>query len=698
MFQVVQDVARRKVLVSQVPDPVVRPGHVLIANTCSVISAGTERSVTRLANKSLLGKARARPDLVRQVLRKLKTEGLARTLDQVSAKLKEPVALGYSSAGVVLAAGQGVESLKPGDRVASNGPHAGIVCVPQHLCARIPEEVDQVEAAFTILACIALQGVRLAELGLGESALVIGLGLVGQLTVALLKAQGCRVLGTDLAAGRARLALQMGADRAETELEAGLIRDFTGADGFDAVLVAASTPSAAPLELAGEAVRKKGRVVVIGAVGMTLPRQSYYLKEAELVVSCSYGPGRYDPSYEERGRDYPAAYVRWTEQRNMTAVLELMRRGQLLTRPLISRRYSVEQAEEAYKLLDEASEDCLGIVLEYPELPPQKRVTLAHRPTSGRSELGVACLGTGQFARLVMLPILGRLKGVRPVMLCSAGGLSARYAGESHGFEEVTADEDEVFRDPRVDAVLIFTRHNQHAAQVVKALEAGKHVFVEKPLALSLEEVLAVETALAERPHLCLTVGFNRRFAPLARETRNFFADLRSPLTCSVRFNAGYLSADHWTQEEGGRLLGEACHAIDLASFLVGSPPERVFAESAGADDQALMLLRHRSGSTSQIAYLAGGSPSFEKERVELTGGGRMAVIEDFRSARFSDGRTSKSSQDKGHRAELSAFVAGLMQGGPPPIPFEEIRATSLAALAAVQSLREGVPLPVEPD
>lgn len=693
MYQVVQDVGRRKVVVAQVPDPIVRPGHVLIANTCSIISAGTERSLTRFARQSLLGKARSRPDLVRQVLRKLKTEGAARTLDQVGARLKEPLALGYSSTGVALACGEGVESIRPGDRVASNGPHAGVVCVPQHLCARVSAEVEDAQAAFTVLASVALQGVRLARLQLGESALVIGLGLVGQITVALLKAQGCRVLGTDLAAGRAQLALAMGADRTETSLEGAIIRDFTGADGFDAVLVTASTRSSAPLELAGEAVRKKGRVVVVGAVGMTIPRQPYYLKEAELVVSCSYGPGRYDPDYEERGRDYPAAYVRWTEGRNMAAILELMRSGQLDCRPLISRRFSVLEAEQAYRLLDEASEDCLGIALEYPDLPPQPRVVLS-RPRPARSELAIACLGSGQFARGVLLPTLGRLKGLRPLLLCSAGGLSARFAGESHGFEEVTADEDQVLGDARVDAVLILTRHAQHAAQVVKALRAGKHVFVEKPLALSHEELRAIEEALAERPDRVLTVGFNRRFAPLARQAREFFASQRGPLTCSVRFNAGHVPPDHWSVVEGGRLLGEACHAIDLASFLVGSLPERVFAESAGSDDQAFLTLRHQDGSVSQIAYLAGGHASFDKERVELLGGGRMALIEDFRSLRLSDGRTLSRTQDKGHRAELEAFVQALLRGSAAPIAWEELRATTLASLAAVQSLREGVPMP----
>jgi predicted dehydrogenase/threonine dehydrogenase-like Zn-dependent dehydrogenase len=709
MQQVIQNLRTGKLTVSTVPEPLARPGHVLIANTASVISAGTEKSAIELAQKSLLGKARERPDQVRRVLEKIRNEGFFTTLQQVMARLDEPMALGYASAGVVLAAGAGVSEFKPGDRVASNGPHAGVVCVPRHLCARVPADVPLPHAAFTVLGAIALQGVRLAKVELGGTALVVGLGLVGQLAVALLRSAGVRVFGTDPDLAKCEIAVKMGAAVARPGLTGGAVEELTGGLGADAVLIAAATKSNEPIELAAAAVRKKGRIVLVGVVGLELDRRPFYFKECEFVVSCSYGPGRYDPEYEERGHDYPAAHVRWTEQRNMQAVLDLMASGTLNVEPLISHRFAIDRAEEAYQLIQDGKEPYLGILLEYPETERRSaRQRIEMRAPRIEGTIGFGCLGAGNFARTVLLPQLAKTGKFRPVILCSAGGVSAAHTGDKFGFEAATADEAEVFRDPQVQAVFILTRHDQHGRQVVASLRAGKHTFTEKPLCLTLEELEEIERTLAEaaRPPL-LMVGFNRRFSPITVAVNSFFADWPGPRTVSIRFNAGAIPPDHWTQSEaegGGRLIGEACHGIDLATALAGAPPVRVFAESVGGpdapavtDDQCFITLRHANGSVSSVAYLAGGDRSCPKERVEVFGGGRVALIEDFREVRaWKGGKTrrllSRWRQEKGHREELEAFAGALTGGSPAPIPWDELRAVTLASILAVQSLREGVP------
>lgn len=715
MRQVVQNVRNGRLSVVEAPDPLARPGHVLIANACSLISAGTEKTLMELAGKSLIGKAMERPDQVRRVIEKLKNEGFFSTLNQVLERLDEPMPMGYSSCGVVLACGEGVQEFKPGDRVASNGPHAGVVCVPKHLCALIPENVSYDKAAYTVLGAIALQGVRLSRLGIRDTAFVIGLGLVGQITVSLLKAASARVIGTDLNAARCELAIKMGAELARPNIGAKDVADFTNGLGADAVMITAGTDSNKPIELAGEAVRQKGRVVVVGAVGMNVPRRPYYFKEAELVVSCSYGPGRYDPGYEDGGQDYPPAYVRWTEQRNMQAVLDMMNTGSLDPAPLTTHRFGIDKAQEAYALVEKGSEPFMGIVLDYPgfqDYQPTRRIELAKKTPPGG--VGIGCLGAGNFARTVLLPALKKHESLHPRILCSQGGLSAAHTGEKLGFDSVTADESEVFKDPQVNAVFVITRHDQHARQVLEAIRAGKHVFVEKPLALTLEQVAEIDAALAEHGDKApmVMVGFNRRFSPAAREVKEFFNEVTGPLTVSIRFNAGEIPPDHWTQDErvgGGRIIGEACHAIDLAAFITGSPPERVFAESIGgakapevSDDQCFITLRHKNGSVSCVAYLAGGDKAFPKERVEVFGGGRVAVIDDFKKLlKTAHGKTKKQtslSQDKGHRAEVQAFAQALAEGGPSPIIWEDIRAVTLASILAVRSLREGMPFEIKPN
>ena len=710
MQQIIQDLRTGNLSVASVPPPIVQRGQVLIQNTYSIISAGTEKMVIDLANKSLLGMARERPDRVRQVLEKVRTQGVTTTWAQVKQKLNEPIALGYSSSGVVVGCGAGVEQFKPGDHVASNGHHAGLVSVPHHLCARAPEGVSLEQAAFTVLGAIALQGVRLTRTGLGDMVFVIGLGLVGQIAVRLLTLQGCRVIGMDLDEDKCRLAQQMGAQIASPRLDAHEVQMLSRDIGADAVLITAATKSDSPVHLAAEAVRSKGRVVAVGAVGLNLPRQPFYLKEAEFVISCSYGPGRYDPEYEDRGHDYPVGYVRWTEQRNMQAVLDLMATGQLDLSPLITHRFDIGRAEEAYRIIHESREPYLGMVLKYPEASPsttgQGLVLKAASAADGK--IGIGCLGAGGFARAVLLPAIRKVKGLQLRAVCSATGLSAAVAGEQFGFETAAADEDGLLADPRIQAVFAITRHDQHARQVLAALHAGKHVFVEKPLALTTEELKEIESTLWElpRPRPLVMVGFNRRFSPAAVAVREFFSNVRAPLTVSIRFNAGALPREHWTQDEtvgGGRIIGEACHAIDLATYLTGASPVRVFAESIGGpdapeitDDQCFITLRHANGAISNIAYLAGGDRAMPKERVEVLGGGQFAVIDDFCTLTLAAGgkvSRKRQRQDKGHQAEVEAFAHAVIQGGAAPIPWEELRAVSLASLLAVQSLREGVPL-----
>jgi predicted dehydrogenase/threonine dehydrogenase-like Zn-dependent dehydrogenase len=708
--QVVTSLKDGALRVADVPAPLARPGHVVIANARSLISAGTEKMAMDLARKSLLGKARERPDQVRRVREKIRQEGLLATIRAVRSRLDEPTGLGYSSAGVVIACGAGVQEYRVGDRVASNGPHAGVVCVPRHLCARVPDAVSFDEAAFGVLGAIALQGVRLARVSLGDVAFVVGLGLLGQITVGLLRAAGARVIGTDPDASRCELARTFGAEAAWPGLDGDAVRERTLGRGADAVLVAAATESSGPVSLAGDAVRAKGRVVVVGVVGMELPRRPYYFKEAEFVVSCSYGPGRYDPDYEERGHDYPAAHVRWTEQRNLQAVLDLMGERRLDVRPLVTHRFPIDRAEDAYRMIEEGTERYLGILLEHPDAPeatPSRTVerTGAAPKTGG---VGVGFVGSGAFARAVLLPALAAVPDVRLRAVASAGGLSAVHAADRHGFEVATTDADAVLGDPAVDVVFVATRHDDHAGLVVRALGAGKHVFVEKPLALTLEQIDEVERALEASGRLLL-VGFNRRFAPAAREVLQAFRDSSAPRTVHVRFNAGAIPAEHRIQVEdvgGGRIVGEACHAVDLATALAGSPPVRVFAEGIGGpnapsvtDDQAFLLLRHANGSVSSISYAAGGDRALPKERVEVFGGGVAAVIDDWREVTVVRGgrarRRKALSQDKGHREEVAAFVRAVAEGGSSPIPWSDLRAVSRASVLAVRSLREGFPFDV---
>ena len=716
MHQVLQNISTGRTALVEGPVPHRGTGQVLIANAASVISAGTEKMVIELGRKSLLAKARERPDHVRRLWEKARQEGLGSAIRAARARLDEPLTMGYASAGIVIEVGDGVDGFKPGDRVASNGPHAGVVAVAKNLCARVPDNVAFEHAAFTVLGAIALQAVRLSRASLGETVFVIGLGLVGQLAVALLKAAGCRVFGADLDPSKCELAMKMGALMARPGLAAHEIEAETGGLGADAVVITASTASNGPIDLAAAAVRKKGRVVLVGVVGLALDRRPFYFKEAEFVVSCSYGPGRYDPAYEEGGQDYPAAYVRWTEQRNMDAVLTLMASGALDVSPLITHRFAIEDAERAYALIERGDESYLGILLQYPTERPdkiQRQIRLPEQFPARQvpGSTGIAVLGAGNFARTTLLPELKKRSEVRRIALCSASGMSATHYGPRFGFDLATTDDNAAIRHAEVDAVYILTRHHQHAGQVAAALGAGKHVFCEKPLCLKDSELRRIVQASNAHGQSIIMVGYNRRFAPQARQLKNFLAKSHEPMVMHYRVNAGYIPADHWVhdpEQGGGRIIGEVCHFVDFMTFLTDSLPVRVAAQALPnaqryRDDNVVVSLVFADGSSGTITYVANGDKAFSKERLEVFGGGAVAVLDDFRRLELVRGGRkqvvkSRFSQDKGHRGELDAFIHALKNGGPWPISLRVMAAVSLATFAIGESLQRGEAVEIDVD
>jgi len=721
MKAIVQSYGSGELAVTEVPAPALRPGGVLVRNRASLVSAGTERLMVELARKSLLGKARDRPDLVRRVLGKVRRDGLMATVETVRSRLDAPVPLGYSSAGTVIAVGEGVSGLRAGDRVACAGAgyasHAEVIFVPQNLAVAVPPEVPAEAAAFTTVGAIALEGLRLARLELGETVAVIGLGLVGLLAAQLARAAGCRVVGMDTDPERCRLAGELGVEAAASEGEELVrrCRELTAGHGADKVIVAASTKSSQPLELAAEAARERGVVSVVGAVGMELPRQGFYDKELTLAVSRSYGPGRYDPEYEEKGRDYPYAHVRWTENRNMQAFVDQLAAGRVDVAPLISHRFPIDDAERAYALLTgDGTEPYLGIVLTYPGDEDESTAAASQTmelkaskaPPAGGSKVGFGVLGAGQFAVGTLLPALARLPSAELAAVCTATGVKAEQVGRKFGFRLATTSESAVLERPEVGAVMIATRHHLHARQVIAALEAGKDVFVEKPLCLSEEELAEIEAARAEaeakrgRPPL-LMVGYNRRFAPLSRKLRDFAAGLGEPLVMGYRVNAGYIPPDHWTQDPeqgGGRILGEVCHFVDYLAFVAGAPPVRATAHTtpdAGRyrGDNLVATIELADGSVGTVTYVANGDPALPKERFELFGGGAAAVLDNFRTLELIRGgrrrvERSRLRQDKGHADQLRVFVDAAQSGGPPPIPWPEIAAVSRANFALAGSLQ----------
>lgn len=707
MKQLLQRLDSGATLLVDAPVPAVSGPNLLVRSQATVVSAGTERMLVEFGRASLLEKARKQPDKVRQVLDKVRTDGLAPTLDAVRAKLEAPIPLGYCNAGVVAEAGPRAGGFAVGDRVVTNGPHAEYVRVPHTLAARIPEGVSWESAAFTPVAAIGLQGIRLAAPSLGETVVVYGLGLIGLLTVQLLRASGCRVVGIDRDAGRLALAERFGAIAVDGTVgdPAARVEALTGGVGADAVLLTLASDSDEPVHQAAAMSRKRGRLVLVGVSGLHLRRDDFYRKELSFAVSCSYGPGRYDPEYEEGGRDYPLPFVRWTEQRNFDAVLMMMATGALDPSPMVTHRFALADAAGAYQVVG-GSEPSLGVVLTYP--PADGASLRASRtvergpaaPAGGRGGAGV--IGAGNFAVRTLLPVL-KEEGARLRVVASGGGVTGTIAAEKFGFERVTTDLDAVFDDADVDSVYVLTRHDSHASLAIRALEAGKHVFVEKPLALDEASLDRVEAAARAAGRMVM-VGFNRRFAPLTVEMQGLLRGRAGPLSVVATVNAGMIPRDHWTQDPelgGGRIVGEACHWMDLARALVGAPIRDVQVVSArdgqgrAVDDIAHLSMAFADGSTAVVHYLASGARSFPKERIECFWDGKTAAIDNWRRLLrwgVSGGSllNRPRAADKGHAAEVRAWAAAVRGGGPAPIPLDEVMEVSRWAVRAGVLARDG--------
>jgi predicted dehydrogenase/threonine dehydrogenase-like Zn-dependent dehydrogenase len=720
MKQLLQNINNGETVVVDVPIPQLQTGMVLVRNQVSLVSVGTERMLVEFAGKSLVGKALSRPDLVRQVADKARREGLLSTMEAALNRLDQPIPLGYSSSGIVEAVAEDVQGVKVGDRVACAGGgyavHAEYVCIPKNLLTLLPENVDFDSAAFTTLGAIALHGFRLSGAQLGESLGVIGLGLLGLLAVNISRAAGCKVFGVDLDQSRVDLANQLGVKAVARPQAVEAALSFTQGLGFDNILICADSPSADPVELAGEIARDRAHVVAIGAVGQSLPRKVYYQKELTFINSRSYGPGRYDPSYEEAGQDYPIGYVRWSEGRNLEAFIDLLAKGQVDVKPLISHHFPIENATQAYELITgKTSQSFLGVLLNYPETSsktvdfhktyePVQKVSL---PLTGANIVRLGVLGAGNFANAIMLPVLKKIPSVELVSIASASGFHAEFASKKYSFKYTATSENEILSDPQVNTMCILTRHHLHAEQVVRALQAGKHVFCEKPLAISPEHLALVKQQISNNETSpLLMVGFNRRFAPLVRRLYEFIHPHNEPLIATYRINAGYIPLTHWVQDRaigGGRIIGEACHFIDLLTFLVGATPIEVSAQSLPDDqryreDNAVMNFSFSDGSVGSVIYLANGDKAMPKERLEVFAGGKVAVLDDFRSLELiANGRRqvyrSRLRQDKGHLSEWDAFSQAIITGGTPPIPYEQLFGVSLASFAALESIRSQQPI-----
>lgn len=706
MKQVLQNLKDGSTEVVEVPCPRVGTGQVLIRSSCTLVSAGTERMLIDFGKAGLLEKARQQPDKVRMVMDKLRTDGFVPTIEAVRSKLDQPVPMGYCNVGEVIAVGPGVEGFVVGDRVASNGKHAEMVSVPVNLCAKVPDSVPDEAAAFTVLGAIALQGIRLVHPTLGETVVVTGLGLIGLVTVQLLKAQGCRVFGLDFDSNRLALARRFGAEVMDLSRGADPVAaamTFSRGRGVDAVIVTASSESNEPIRQAAQMCRKRGRIVLVGVVGLELSRADFFEKELTFQVSCSYGPGRYDPNYEDKGHDYPVSFVRWTEQRNFEAVLDMLAEGRLSVDPLITHRFDIDDAPAAYSVVA-GSEPSLGILLRfggrYAEPTAGARtVSLgltkpigALPPTSG--VVRVSVVGAGNYAGAVLIPAF-KAAGAQLARIASAGGVSSLYLGRKFGFAEATTDLAALLDDPFINAVVVSTRHDTHADYLLRALAAGKHVFVEKPLAISHQDLARISIAAEEAQRLVM-VGFNRRFAPHVRKIKVLLADTPGPKSFVMTVNAGAIPAEHWTQDPeigGGRLVGEACHFIDLLRFLADTPicNHQVISMEARTKDSFSINLRFECGSIGTIIYLANGSKSFPKERLEIFAAGGVLQLDNFRRLKGFGWPKFRSMnlwfQDKGQKGCVQAFCDAVRMGQESPISMAELQEVGHITIDLSQAL-----------
>jgi len=711
MKQVLQNIKTGITEICETPVPHVQPKTALVKTAISLVSAGTERMLVDFAQKNLLEKARSRPDLAKQVIDKARREGIVPTLKAAFNRLDQPMALGYSSSGTILACGDGLIGFKPGDRVACAGGghavHAEYAIIPQNLMAWLPDEVDFESGAFSTLGAIALNGIRLAEIQLGDKVAIIGLGLLGLITAKLAVAAGCAVFGTDIDAERVKFAQKLGIRatiRAEVE---NFSRSYTNGTGFDAVLICADTPSSDTVLLAGEIARDRGHVISLGVVGLDLPRKPYYEKEIFFQVSRSSGPGRYDKHYEEEGIDYPLGYVRYSEGRNLEAFIQLLAAGKLNVRDLITHRYPIENADGAYSLItNKNSNPFLGVLITYPpgDAGKKTKITMESQSHASIQDVVVGVLGAGNYANAVFLPIIAKAGGSQLKTIVSATGTSAAISAKKFHFQFASSDEEDIYGDKAINSVVILSRHDQHARQVVQALCKSKNVYCEKPLAIHTEELAAIEKELGRKNHPLLMVGFNRRFAPFGKSLKDFISGRSEPLHAHYRVNAGALPLSHWQHDPtkgGGRIIGEGCHFIDFISFLVGEAPISVWSQGLPdqgnfRQDNVQIICEFKDGSIGSIAYLANGDKSHPKEYLEVFCGGKIGILDDFQHLLLVSGGKKKQyhsrlNQDKGHHAAWQAFMDSVCHiETPPPIPYDQILGVSRAALAARDSLNMG--------
>jgi predicted dehydrogenase len=727
MKQLWQSVSTGKATVIDVPAPHAGRDQILVRVMASLISSGTERSVVEFAGKNLIQKAMSRPDLVKQLKEKASREGWVTALEGARRKLDTEMILGYSNAGIVIEVGEGVSDFRVGDHVACAGggfaSHSEIVRIPRNLAAVLPagpglREVPFEEMAFATVASVGLQGIRLAELQLGEIVAVIGLGLIGQITIQLARANGCVVIGMDPSAERCRLAERMGASAtasSDEQMQLMAARLSSGR-GVDSILITAATESNGPVTVAAEIARDRAKVVAIGAVGLSLPRKPYYMKELDFRVSRSYGPGRYDPEYEEKGNDYPIGYVRWTEGRNVAAILQMLTTGQLDFAPLISHRFPIEQAEKGYELIaGKSGAPTMAVVITYPNEPSIARridLPVSDERATAPSAVRLGLLGAGNFATATLLPAIKAAGNIEFVGVCASGGSGARSVGNRYGFRFCTSDANEFLNDESINTIAICTRHSGHAEQVVSAFNSGKHVFCEKPLAMNEEELAAIIHAYdRQESQGLLLVGYNRRFAPLAKRLRAFVENCSEPFVMHYRVNAGFIPADHWVQDPdqgGGRILGEVCHFVDFLSFVCGHLVTGVSVQvtpNSGryCDDNLMAALRFSDGSVGTILYTANGDKAFSKERAEIFVQGRVGVLDDYRmlqTVREGKKRVTNTHLrvDKGHRGEWEAFGEAIRSGGSSPISLHEIVNSTLATIALARSAAHGGWVEVDSD
>ena len=709
MKQVIQNFKTGELYVDDVPVPALSEGMVLIENKFSLISAGTERGTVKVAQANLFNKARQRPDLVAQVIQNIKKEGLKATISKVRTKLDSLKAMGYSTSGVVLTSMDTKGMFKAGDRVACAGAeyasHAEIVAVPQNLVVKIPDEVSSDDAAFTTLGAIAMQGVRQAEMGIGEKVCVIGLGLLGQITCQLLRANGCAVFGIDLSESFVSIANKHSADKALLRNDPNLISacdNFTNGHGFDAVIITAAAQSSDPIELAGEISMKKGKVVVVGMVTMNIPRDPhYYRKEIDIRMSCSYGPGRYDVDYEENGQDYPYAYVRWTEQRNMESFLDLIARKYINLKPLTTHVIDIDDAEKAYDIiLGKVKEHHIGILLKYSENENKVRsaINISNKPLSA---INTGFIGAGSFAQSYLIPNVKSAGGSMDGVVTSRG-ITAKNVGDKFGFNFCSSDVNDILRNEKINTVFIATPHSSHAVHVLESLKAGKNVFVEKPLAINIEELDIIIEAKKNYKQP-LMVGFNRRFAPISGNIKKEFQNTGEPMLINIRINAGFIPKDNWIQQKdigAGRIIGEMCHFIDLMQYFTNSEPVKVFAECISSTndkitpaDNIAIVIKFKDGSVGNLTYLANGDKGMPKELIEVFSGSKIGIINDFRDGLiYRNGKTIKlKSSGKGHKEEVVVFFNALKSGNDSPISFRSICLTTLTTFKIHDSLFTGM-------